>query len=65
MTQSWNTPLRNNYMTALRRIWNKQVKREKANEELQQEYPSKHSTQICSRPLSARQGSWRADNGPL
>ena len=27
--------------------------------------PSKHSLLIYSGPLSARQGSWRADNGPL
>ena len=26
---------------------------------------SKHSTKIYSGPLSACQGSWRADNGPL
>ena len=28
-------------------------------------YLSKHSLLIYSGPLSARQGSWRADNGPL
>ena len=28
-------------------------------------FPSKPSLQIYKGPLSARQGSWRADNGPL